>query len=536
MIITPKQLWQDFDPLELEFAQTIVREEELTLHTEQYIYFNGVKTLDGVIRVCAKFYKPKIDSGAAIVVFDDIFNSIDAFDPSSYLSAGFSVLVVDYAGENNDNMRYTIYPSSLNYCNYHKNNDILNMGGNPHETCWYIWGIIAMRATAYLENLKFKYRFALGFGHGGEQVWKACFIENAILAGATVFGGGLFNSEDLAYKTALDSSSYAISANAPVFIQVTSNELNNSLDEMSELYQTASVSGARFSILERSMHCIDYNRVNNPLLWFLLFLQREFVDNDKLQENLCECPPSILIHVSEQKLYCNVIVPDFTTLESIELFVAYGTNSPSTRYWRNVELKMVSESEYLAVLDSPNTELPLYIYATAKYKSGLYLSSTVLNATPKLLGIEASKQNFKRLLYDTDLGISNWTIPNNNESHFALSIKEGPLGLTGLTSNANRISTYMLADDEFKAGENLSLQCMIYSKTLQEVTFIILCSKTFKRFVYEKSFEKSESWEKLSLSLENFKLEGNSLKDWNNVLTFSIYSKEELLLSSMLWV
>jgi len=537
VLITPKQLWQDFDPKELDFAVTIVREREFDTHLEQYLYFNAVKTTDGVVRACAKLYTPKnLQNSTAVTVFDDIFNSVDSFDPTSYLAKGFAVLVVDYAGERNDNKRYTtIYPPSFNFAYYHKNPDTITVCDDPHFSCWYIWGIIAIRANAYLESLGYKNRFSLGFGHGGENVWKISHFENAMICGATVFSGGLIDSDNLAYKTALDSSSYALSAKSPIFIQVTSNELNDSLDEFNELYE-ASISNneSRFSILEKSMRCIDYKRVDNPLIWFLLYLEKSLAK--RCSEKIVECPPSVLIHSSEQKLYCDVVVPDYKNLEKVELFVCYGDNSPSTRFWRNIQLQMVSESEYLAKLDTASPEKPLFVFATAEYKSGLYLSSSISSIIPHTLGIKAPARKFKRLLYDIDMGISNFTISNWTKSEYQLFIKEGPLGLQGLTSTINSGSTYLLADDEFKPKDNLSLQFMLYSSEAQKVEFSILCSKTHNKFITIKELDGNNSWEKITLSHEELKFENTPLKDWNSVLTFTINSEKGLLLNSVLWV
>jgi len=541
MIITPLQLWQGFDANKLAFGESIVHERVHGNFSEQYVYFNGIESTDGVIRVCCKLYRPlKKPNGAAVLVMDDLYNTIDTFNPADYIAKGFSVLVVDYAGKRSETMRYTLYPPSIGFCNFHLDNATLYNTENPYGSCWYMWGVVALRAVAFLEHLGFENRFMIGIGAASEHVYKVCYKDNALKAAVTIFSSGMLHSENLNYNASLDAASYALNLKAPIFIQAASNELNNSLEYISELYNTANAySGTRLSIIEHSLRHIDYKRTSNPLIWFLLFLEEE--NYSALDENhLYECPPSVIIRESEKKLYCDVVVPNINSIESLQLFVASSGEKSSLLYWRATDMQKISDTEYLATLSSFGTDMPIYAFVTAKYKNGLYFSSNVARySSEKTVTASTDKSKnqkpFKRLIYDTDKGTSNVFIPNSTKKEHELLIKEGPLELSGLTSTSNKVGSFVLADKEFKPTTNLELQFMMFSKEAQEITFSILCAKTLNYYFCQKPKAAGSGWEKLTVSPEDFKSDTGNLKDWNTALLLTIESQKEVLINSILW-
>ncbi len=276
MILTPQQLWKDYDRKSLPLAVSVVSGENTGAYLVRYVYFNGEKTADGVARVYAKLYEPDgAPKTAATVVFDDPDKAVDAFDPSEYLTRGIAVLVIDYTGDAPDKTRYTLYPKSLSYANFSKADLFGEKGSEPDRCCWHTWAISGMRAVTFLESEGYSDIFALGVGYGGLQVWKMCYLEGTVRAGAVIFSGPFAQDASLSYKASVAAAAYAGLIKSPVYIQITSNEQNGSLDYMNELYELSAANGAYFSICARANRVIDPDRADNIAKWFCTHLNGE---------------------------------------------------------------------------------------------------------------------------------------------------------------------------------------------------------------------------------------------------------------------
>jgi len=527
MIVTPQLLWEGYDRHKLPLNISVISTVEMPECILSNLYFNGEKTLDGVVRIFAKFYKATNIYAArrsAIVVFDDIENGVDGFDAAPYIAQGYSVLVVDYAGVTDFKSRFTLYPPSLDNANFFLYPEKLEDCQEPNKTCWYAWGCVAMRSITFLESHSFSHIFALGFGHGGEHIYKLCYFDNTVKAGATVFSGGLVNPST-AFLASLHASAYTQNLKSPIFMQVTSNEQNGLLDNMNEVFDTADEGRIYLSIVEHANRVIDANRALNPLAFFNTFIE----------DQILPLPPVIKPKGSQSKLYYDIKVFNPELVQDITFYVAHATENSAFRSWRNTPLQMLGEGEYLAHVPVLLENEPLFTFVNVHYKNGLIFSSYIEEVIPKTLGAVAIELQRKRLIYDSDNGLSEWMIPNN-VSASKLSMQNGPFELEGISSEVHRLITFRLADPQYRGPEDATLQLMLYSPQKQNITFTIQSSQNLACFECVKEVVSNHQWVKLTLTTKDFKGSTGHLSRWDDVLTFEIGGEDTYLINSVLWV
>jgi len=609
MIITPQMLWADFNVAKEPLDARRITTKEAYGAKATYFYFNGVEATDGIVRIFSILYTPiniqtkktatkkvakqlpkKIAEFSAeiseikkeigddlledtaiqksteelledlritnktdnlIIVFADVETDSTNFNPSVYIDNGFCVLVVDYSGLNDKKQYATIYPISKSFANAFYYPDAIKETNELYKSSWFIWQTIALRAVFFAQNLDFKNIFMLGYGHGGEQVYKtACFPfetetqeffaknplapvtkgSDCIIRGAvTVFTSGVIYPEILQFKAALDSSSYAKDAKCPILMQLTSNEQNSGLDEMNDLFtqSLAKTNLGRVSIVERTNRTLDNVRDKNPLLWF-----KSILANDKIPAS-----PIIQLKSSNNKLYCELKIDDYKNMKQVTIFSSHIQEKSAYRNWRNLEFENPEKDEYLAFVPIINSEKPVYIFASVIYNSGISLSSPVAAVVPKFLNITVEPPPVSRRIYDTDFGQCDWLDLDASPDSSTLVMKEGAFGLEGITSTTNKLTTFRLADPQFIGPANANLQCLVYSKLGQKLFFTITTNSNLEKYYFDYDIVASKGWTKINISNAYFKSNnGNNLESWSDILTFSINSSEEFLLNSLLWV
>jgi len=538
MIITPQQLWKDYDRESGSLNTVLVHEGGCADgHTFKHVYFNGEQGEGGITRIFAKLYTPKGGTNACVMVLDDVQNSVDSFSPDSFLASGLGVLVVDYGGESAHHMRYTLYPKNLRTGNFIHNHPSLLDFDSPKESCWYIWATVALRALTFLESEGYTRRFMLGIGHGGEQVWKLCYFEDELQGGATIFSGGVraaphshtaneIQTQYLKYKASLDSSAYANAVKAPVFMLSASNEPNGSFDHQSELFETALTQRPTyFSVMERSSRQIPLARFDYLAMWF----------TDILANISLPVAPKASVKASQNKLCYEVSLASTERVSEVSLFVAHAQKNAAFRNWRTVPLQMVSEGGYLAFAPVFLVDEPVYAFVNVTYECGLVQSSALNAVTPKNLGIAAPMLQPARRVYDSDMGLSDWLI-DSPQTSAQLLLDTGPFDLSGITSTAHKLSTFRLCDPQFKGSADASLQLTLYSPIKQTVLIHVLSAQSHVAYTCAQELSADDKWTKWIFSASDFKSAEGALQAWDEVLTFSIESTATVLVNSLLWV
>lgn len=537
-VLTPQQIWENFDrkldDLNISFIKTI---KDSKKNTTNYLYFNGPKENNSFTRVYCKITSPPKPTDTIIFIMADSFKDIDDADIQIFLDRGWATLVVDYAGFNENRERFTLYPKAFDNANYFKHSDNLyDFTIDPQKTCWYIWEQVALRSITLLEYFSYSKICMVGVGNGASQVYKTLYLEDSLICGFTLYSIGcndLLDAttddlEKLRFKTSLYSANYTSHLNSPLFIQVTSNEENGMLDYMNNLYFN-SCDGTLLAISDRSNRSLNSDHLNNIFLWL----------ENNLNSNPLPKEPLIEAMGSQGHLYYSLKADTSQEIKSVDLFFSISQVNPAYRNWRKYSMELVSNGEYLKKVDVFSSTEPVYAFCNVNYANGMTISSMIHQKVPSLLSVNSDNIKFKRLVYDTDMGINDWIcLDDNSNTQEKISLVNGLHEIEGVKSISNTLSTFKLADIQYQGHDDNLLQITLSTKHDQIINFSITKAPDYTKYTCQKDIKEIEGWKKFTLSYTDFRSNKGSLEDWSNIVTFSISSenKTDFLLNSMLWV
>lgn len=149
-VLTSTVLWQDFDPEKEPLDANILKVAEDGNFSVKSVYFTGRKVSDGQTRVFAKVCQ-KIDkpSRQAVLLINDYTKPICEGELKFWAENGFLAMTIDYAGHSAKGA-FTLYPSSLNYCNAEAKKGYYQFGATVRESKIYEYALNSMRAVTYL--------------------------------------------------------------------------------------------------------------------------------------------------------------------------------------------------------------------------------------------------------------------------------------------------------------------------------------------------------------------------------------------------
>lgn len=537
-LITAKTLWKDYDPRNIPLDETVLFTEYNEKYSVKHVYFNGEATGDGCTRIYARVYVPaSIPSGAAVVLMNDIETPFDTTYTEMLLECGYTVLVPDYAGKRTEG-RFTIYPRSLNRADYFtETSGFYSLPDNPKVSCWYVYASVMLRGYVYLENMpsvdKSRICF-MGVRRGAIQVYKAAYVMKEAACAVALFNSsyieGLDTDSDdaMVYNTCLAPSAYAPLVSVPFYIVESSNNRENSLFYTDDLYRAASDS-VRFYVAEHSDNTL--NKIQRDSI--VSFLNSRCFSCAPLP-----APPVVTAKNSDRALYYEVKISDCQDAEAVKLYYFYGTEKGEYRNWSRLNLERVSENEYIAKADVYLLKAETSAYVTVKYKNGLLLSGGIETKTPYLMGVAAKEIVKSRLVYDTEMGVDDWLITENINTSGEISLKEGSLGVTGVTSSVNSLTTLKIGDVHTCGERDSLLQMLIYSARMQTLMIKVTChtESGYKTYFASKKTDSFDEWSKITLSVDDFKSPDGPMDGWDNAVSFTVRSEDTLLINSLLWI
>ena len=191
-LITPKQIWADFDPDKGDFKEEIVSEG-----TKEGIYskesFVSAYVLGEEVRVYCQ-YKVKAGANQAPGLLNVHGWMSYPSIPMEYVNDGWAVMAYDYCGPTGARKLYTKYPDALSYgimdkAKHKTEQQILE---DPKKGADYLYYAMERRVLSYLERQKEvdKTRLgASGYSVGGSLMW-ALGTDPRVKAVVACFGVG----------------------------------------------------------------------------------------------------------------------------------------------------------------------------------------------------------------------------------------------------------------------------------------------------------------------------------------------------------
>lgn len=534
-LMTPQQIWKGYDPSALPLNTDVLSDRRNGERRVLTAYFSGPTTTDGVVRVFARCFLPAGKKKYPVVVYmPEAGRNADA-DAERLADAGYAVIVPDYAGKRDDSPYYTIYPKSLAFGNYAPER-LTEYPSDLRFNCWNVWAEIGMRALSFAEQLDCAdcSRMAvIGEGTASSAAIKAAAVDGRLSCAVTMFSGGIRAEKSdapdcLAYKVALADAAYAPMVGVPLLMMIASNDADGKADEMSEVFSLIpGQTGSRLSVSERASGYIGFRQRGDVAMW--------------LEKYLCgrgEIPssPELTASSSEHKLYYNIKTdPGCET----ELFVSRGVDAPALRNWSKTQLIVVGDGEYIAHADVYDVEEKIYAFVNARSSSGMSVSSPILEKLPAMLGITETPLTNSRLIYDGDMGADDWSEDASSATEETLCVREGPFGISGVSSAAGSLCTFKFGDPVFRGREQYLLQIMIYSESEQQVTFTVATASGGGKsgeFSHTETLSPGDNWRKLTLGASDFKSPFGVCESWEDVFGLKIVGKAPVIVASMLWV
>lgn len=537
-VLTPQIIWKGYDASILPLETTVLSDKKTDSARILTAYFNGSTTTDGVVRVFVRCILPLSHKKLpAVIYMGDAFTSVMDIDPSYYTDRGYAVIMPDFAGVRDEDPRYTLYPKSMDYANFTPE-CLTTTPDDLRFNCWMIWAEIAMRAITFAASLTEidGERIALiGEGISESTVVKAAAVDSRIKCAVTKFSAGIVSAEatdSLRFNVALFNSSYASMIKIPVLVIIASNEQDGSTDRMSDAFSLISKeSGSRLSISERVNHMTGFKQKNNEAHWLGYHLRGE--------GNIPKTP-TIAAVGRDHDFYYNITAPE---CDDVELFVSQGSKNCALRHWKRIELTKTGKGEFTAKVDAYNIKKPVYAFVNAcKSSGGMSVSSPIFAKIPALLGIRQVPHYSAHVIYDADMGTSDWSAPSPTAKPESVSLIKGPFGIKGVSSDVGVLVSYMFSDEGAQGKDSALLQILLHSTKEQEVTFTILtCTEEngedkYNEYSYSAVINPADNWSKLTLQAADFKSPFATCEGWSGVARIRIISDAPVAIASMIWI
>lgn len=521
-ITSPNSLWKEYDVSALPINESALSQKnENGVMIKEY-YFDGYATTDGRIRAFVRICEHPEAKGTVLYLCNTDGGEDDELINTLY-SYGYTVAALDYLGKTDRYAHYTLYPKSLNNCNARGKTEF-DIDVETQYSPWYIWTCIARRAVELLAQKYGGSIFALGVGLGGTTVYKLASFDSALIGCVTLLniipdvrGDG---NKIINYHASLDNSAYATLCKIPMFMGVSSNAEDGSLDDMSALAQTTE-SLHTFRIAERA---------------FIGGIKAIYPEIDRFFDDISDrkLHPSITPSNSDGNLYLNINIKahDDGAIEEkydVKLYVAFCIDDAPFRNWMNLPIISLGTDAYIAHINVCQQNKPIYAFANIIKENGAVHSSPLLEVMPKQLNIKAREGVSHRKIYDGSMGEDCWSSRDGG----TVKKQQGPYGIDGITCSSHSIITLKPGDPLFKVSADTMLQLMISGKP-QPVTITV--HEKSAQYSCNVQLTNSNDWHKFSLNHINFKGKNGPLADWSNILMLEFDFADEFIIGSVIWV
>lgn len=530
-LLTPPEVWKDYDPDQGDFKEEIVRQETkdgifskesyISAYVDgeevrvfcKYAVKEGARKLPGLLNVHGWMGGPAIDM--------------------NYVNDGWAVMAHDYSGMNTRS-DYTQYPDAL----AHGHMEAKKMGHaliydrmpdgsqttNPKATSHYLWNAVQRRALSYLlaqKEVDAGRIGAKGYSYGGTIMWNLG-MDPRVKAIVAYFGIGWINyyrdravwmynnpyrepEKSLGQKLYL--SAVAPQAHAP-YITAASLWLNGSNDHH----------GGH----ERG--CETFKSFKSGVPWDFAVQARGHHNTEKLGDN---CRLWLEKHVLGEKHFWpdrpqSIIkldadgVPELhltpanpAEIKELQVYQCLKTSNNIARFWRDVD-SVRQGNTWVAKLPVMNVNDYVFSYANIRYQNDCVLSSDFEAVIPSKLGKAVATDKKSDLISD---GTGQW-------SHVGPA--EGVGGVQGFRPLDNRRGTrnIQFSDPKWKAPQGSKLSFRFYCTQPQK-----LALSANGRFAKDLEITASNEWQSMTIPAKQLKNNGAELSDWSAVDSIEIKPK-----------
>ena len=530
-LLTPPEVWKDYDPDKGDFKEEIVRQEtkDGIFSKESYIsaYVNGEE-----VRVFCKYAVKEGARKSPGLLNVHGWMGGPAID-MKYVNDGWAVMAHDYSGINKRS-DYTQYPDAL----AHGHMEAKKMGHaliydrmpdgsqttNPKATSHYLWNAVQRRALSYLlaqKEVDPDRIGAKGYSYGGTIMWNLG-MDSRVKAIVAYFGIGWINyyrdravwmhnnpyqEPEKSPGQQLYLSAVAPQAHAP-YINAASLWLNGSNDHH----------GGH----ERG--CETFKNFKSGVPWDFAVQARGHHNTEKLGDN-CRLwlekhvlgenhfwpsrPQSIIKLDADGIPELHLTPANPAEIKELQVYQCLKTSNNIARFWRDVD-SVRQGNTWVAKLPVMNVNDYLFSYANIRYQNDCVLSSDFEAVIPSNLGKVVATDKKSDLISD---GTGQW-------SHVGPA--EGVGGVQGFRPLDNRRGTrnIQFSDPKWKAPQGSKLSFRFYCTQPQKVVL-----SANRRFTTELEITASNDWQSMTLPAKQLLSHGAGLSDWSVADSMGIMPK-----------
>ncbi len=489
-VMVPSQVWQGYnshqEPLQNEKTEYIGTLSEGI--KEERHHFVAMTKEDGNLTVAVRVISQEsnLNDAPVVLVVGEYHRAPEEKLLIALAKNGYTVVVPDLSGVGDFK---TTFPPSIEYGEYAKAGDhIKKVMPTARETCQYLYSIIAKRTIIFIKRIiSDGALIVMGLGDAVEVAMQVVATENENVKGLCCLNGSGYreyikqtrygeqaelalDEERMCWLTGVASVAYARHIKVPTFIAVGSNARNSDVDRLSNLVALMNEEEIRISISPRATDFILPEAYKTLLIW-LKFISLE--RGDEIPDT-----PKLTIRISEDGIPTfNVDCDPQSMIKKVSVYYASKEYHHDMRDYYEEEGLSISYNEYIAEAKEYSEKEPLFAFAVVEYENGLSLSSLVEHVELKGLPVKPADNKssaIHNLIYQA--GEESGFVEDYSGSVLfekSLRVAQTSLGMVGLTSDSDGLTTYRFAPEE-DADRSRLLHLELYTEEDAEVEVVLL--------------------------------------------------------------
>ena len=549
MILTPLQIWQDYDPeaAPLQISFTDFRKQGGRISFEAF--FNGDGAEDGAPRIFVEGSYPTSASPKIVVyVKDGTGNPPPPNFVNAFIDRGFGFVCFDYDAENADSTKRSRYPESLIYGEIARSAGHLSIAEpSAKDSCQYLWTTVTRRVVTLIKTLCSDCKIILvGAREGADMMWQTAAMDKRVDAAIAINNAGwreydeLFRFDEDAEPLQMTdererwfagcaSQTYARYVECPCLLVCGSNNPITSIDRVE----------STLSLIENDrVFCTVSPNTGLLLPQYTLSTQLNFVDYFDAKAPRLKKSPALNLAEEDGKLVANMTVDAPLATKEIAVWYAFDELDSTIRNWSKIILPQNG---------CKRCEIPVaeraqcaFAFVNVEYDDGTVLSSFEdYFKLPE--GISRVPARRTHIIYERKNGTGCFVADNSNHylSCTAPFLKAGAYDILGITCENADITTYSVGEDKYLRTDESLLQFDAYSPETTTVEVRVCNKENGKKAFYTAvcTVNGDGEWTKCSLSPSSFKTQTLApLKGWSNIKSLSFHKIDGVLFKNILWV
>lgn len=479
-ILLPSAIWQDFDPAKDPFKERLAATSEEGGVKADMWRFSALERGGEDLDVALSVYSEGEASSIVLLTVPEYNRMPSDILITDLIKSGFTVAVPDIAG---NAVVPTTFPKEYDYGNFSRAGDhIKKVMPTAKDTSQYLYAVIVKRTAELLKRILPNCRIAaVGLGDAVEVVMQAAGSGTAFEAILSLNSAGyreyiklnkygdsrelVMDEERMCWLSGVASVAYAKYITAPVMIAVGTNSEKCDMDRVSNL--TALLPGDKvYTVFSpRTSDFLLPGGYRTAKIWLHRMLNGD---------NFPDCPEIRLKVNEEGKIYAQVDCDPASMIDKVFIYYSAGEYNHQLRNWIAADGIAVSYNEYIATVDAPDENSPLFAFAEVVYENGITLTSTVdyLELSGQPVKIKPHKPS--RIVYETSAGLSDFVECYADEVMYLRALEKVtlPSGSKGLRCGIGCMKTYHI-DPAFPYTADNLLQIEFHSENAVTVSVVL---------------------------------------------------------------